>query len=173
MFRPLKTILFATNLSENSQHAYNYAAVMALQFQATIILLHVIEKSSDYIEGRLRVFLGEAQWQKLQQSRQRDVRTVLIGKKSVSKKIREALTMSCDQLGIDNDSCDFLSKEIVISDGDVINDIIETAKKYSCDLIVMGAHDGFLSNNTIGATIKAVMRHSRRPVLVVPPIEDN
>lgn len=173
MFKPLKTILFPTNLSQNCQQAFNYAAVLAVRFQATIILLHVIEKSSDHIEGRLRVLLGEAQWHKLQESRERDVRTVLIGKKSVSKMIREALTRFCNQVGIDDDSCGFLSREIVISDGDVINDIIETTKKYNCDLIIMGAHEGFLSTNTIGSTIKAVMRHSRRPVLVVPPLEDN
>ena len=172
MFKPIRTILFATNLSDNCEKAFNYAAAIATRFQATIILLHVIERSSDYIEGRLRVLLGEALWLKIQESKEHDVRKVLIGKKSVSKMIREALTRFCDQVGIDDASCSFESREIVITDGDVFDDIIKTAKKNKCDLIIMGAHEGFLSNNTIGSTIKAVMRHSKLPVLVVPPVED-
>lgn len=166
-----KTILFATNLSENCQQAFNCAAIIAVRFQATIILVHVIEKPTDYIEGRLRVLLGEVQWLNLQKSKENNAKSSLLAKKSVSKMVKEALTQFCDQVGIADASWGYQSRAVIIAEGDVVDDIIKTTKHYNCDLIIMGAHQGFLSNNTIGSTIKDVMKHSKRPAMVIPPLE--
>ncbi len=59
MLKPLDTILFATNLNENCRDAFDFTAVLATQFQAKIVLLHVLEKMPDYIEGRLQGMLGK------------------------------------------------------------------------------------------------------------------
>lgn len=40
----IEKILFATDLSENAEHAFTYAAAMAEAFEARITVLHVIEK---------------------------------------------------------------------------------------------------------------------------------
>lgn len=172
MIRPVNAILFATNLSESCRQAFDFAAAMATRFQATIVLLHVMEKMPDYVEGRLKGLLGKEQWDSMQNAQERNAQAALIGKKSSNKLIREALTEFCSQAGIDDASCGYHSREIVISSGDVVEDILENAKTYDCDLIIMGTREGFLSKNTLGATIKAVMRRSRIPVMVVPPSED-
>jgi nucleotide-binding universal stress UspA family protein len=172
MFRQVNAILFATNLSESCRQAFDFAAAMATRFQATIVLLHVMEKMPDYVEGRLKGLLGKEQWASMQNAQERNAQEALIGKKSSNKLIREALTEFCSQAGIDDASCGYHSREIVISSGDVVEDILENAKTYDCDLIVMGTREGFLSKNTLGATIKSVMRRSRIPVMVVPPSED-
>ena len=52
MLKPLKAILFATNLSENCRDAFDFAASLATRYQATLVLLHVMEKMPDYVEGR-------------------------------------------------------------------------------------------------------------------------
>ena len=44
MHKGIKTILFATKLNQESVTAFNLAAKLALQFQARLIILHVIEK---------------------------------------------------------------------------------------------------------------------------------
>jgi nucleotide-binding universal stress UspA family protein len=172
MFKSVKAILFATNLSESCRQAFDFAAAMATRFQATIVMLHVMEKMPDYVEGRLRGMLGSQQWDEMQSNHERNAQEVLIGKKSSNSVIREALDQFCSQAGIDDASCGYHSREIVISDGDVVDDILKNAKSYDCDLIIMGTREGFLSKNTIGSTIKSVMRQSRIPVMVVPPTEE-
>jgi nucleotide-binding universal stress UspA family protein len=169
MFKPIQSILFATNLSENCLAAFDFAASMATRYQATLVLLHVLEKMPEYIEGRLKGLLGEQQWQELSQTHADNARQVLIGKKSSSKLIREALDKFCIDAGIDDASCGFHSREIVIADGEIVEEIIEQSKKYEADLIILGTRDGFLSDNRIGQTIKSVLRNSKIPVMVVPP----
>ena len=59
---------------------------------------------------------------------------------------------------------------VVVSDGEVIQDIVKYSKDYNCDLIIMGIKEGFLSHNAIGGITKGVIRKSKIPVMVVPPV---
>ncbi len=171
MLKPMKTILFATNLSENCKAGFEFAASMATRYQATLILLHVLEKMPDYITGRLKGLLGEKQWAEMAQRHADNAREALIAKKSSSKLVREALNQFCINAGIDDSSCGYHSREIVVVNGEIIEEIINQTNKYNADLIVLGSRDGFLSDNRIGQTIKSVMRKAHIPVLVVPPHE--
>ncbi|MEE4358817.1 MAG: universal stress protein [Desulfococcaceae bacterium] len=169
MFKTIKSIVFATNLSENCKPAFDFAASMATRYQAAIVLLHVIEKIPDYAESRLQGMLGKEKWEKIEKSHIDEARNTLIGKKSSSKLIRSALEQFCTDVGIDDDSCGYQSREIVVCDGEIIDNILKKAKEYHADLIIMGARRGFLKDNSIGATIKGVLRKSKIPVMVVPP----
>ena len=169
MFKPIKTILFATNLSETCRQAFEYAAVLATRFQAKIVLLHVMERVPKSVEGQLKAMIGDERWQEMVESQASDARQVLIGKKSSDAIIRKALMHFSTEAGIDDAGCGYTSREIVVSDGDVVDDVIRYSEKHNCDIIVLGTREGFLSTNTIGPTIKSIMRKSRIPVLVVPP----
>ena len=61
------------------------------------------------------------------------------------------------------------SREIVVTDGDLIDEIIEQSKNYKCDMIIMGAREGLIRETAISHIIKGVLHHSRIPVIVVPP----
>lgn len=167
--KPVTSILFATNLTENCRPAFEFAASMATRYQATLVLLHVLEKIPDYVEARLRGMLGDEKWKEYTAAHEKTARDTLIAKKSDSKMIREVLENFCAEAGIDDDACGYHSREIVLTDGEVVEDIITQARNYQCDLIVMGAHQGFLTGTSVGATIKNVLRGSKMPVLVVPP----
>ncbi len=169
MFKPIQSILFATNLSENCRAAFDLAASMATRYQATLVLLHVVEKMPEYVEGRLKGLLGEKQWQDITAAHADTARQALIGKKSSNKLIREALDRFCIDAGIDDDSCGYHSREIVVADGEIVAEIIAQSKKSKADIIILGTRDGFLSDNRIGPTVKNVMRESKIPVMVVPP----
>lgn len=171
MFKPIKSILFATNLSQSCMPAFEMAASMATRYQATLVLLHVLERVPDYVESRLRGMLGEKNYDELVQKNSENARQALIGKKSSSSLIRDALDQFCTDAGIDDASCGYQSREIVVAEGDLVDEIITLAKKHTCDLIVLGAREGFISDNSIGHTIKAVMRHSKVPVMMVPPFD--
>lgn len=168
MFKGINTILFTTNLTRNCIPAFDVAVFLALRFQAKIVLLHVLEKVPDYVGGRLEGLLGEKQWKEMIQTYENEARQTLIGKKSSSKLIRKALEHFCTEAGIDDKACGYQSREVVIDEGEIAETIIQNAKKYDCDLILMGAHEGLIAKNTVGATIKSVMRKSAVPVMVVP-----
>ena len=167
----MKTILFATNLAENCRPAFELAASMATRYQATLVLLHVLEKMPEYIPGRLKGLLGEKEWDEMAGRHANNAREALIAKKSSSKLIKDALDQFCVNAGIDDASCGYHSREIVVADGEIIEEIIDQAKNYDADLIVLGSRDGFLTDNRIGQTIKSVMRKAHVPVMVVPPHE--
>lgn len=170
MIKSVNTILFATNLSQECMAAFDLAAAIATRFKATLVLLHVMEKMPDYIESRLKGMLGEEEWKKTIESQVSGARQQLIGKKSSNTMIQTALSQFCSDAGIDDDACGYHSREIVVTDGEVIQDILECSRSYKCDLIIMGASSGFLSTNTIGPVIKGVMRKSKIPVMMVPPV---
>jgi nucleotide-binding universal stress UspA family protein len=167
--KPLTSILFATNLTENCRPAFDFAASLATRYQATLVLLHVLEKIPDSVEVRLRGMLGDEKWNEYTAAHEKTARETLISKKSDNKMIREALEQFCAEAGIDDAACGYHSREIVLTDGEVVDDIITQAQNYNCDLIVMGAHQGFITGTSVGATIKHVLHGSKKPVLVVPP----
>lgn len=172
MLKRVKTILFATNLTRNSVPAFEAAVMLALTFQARIVLLHVLEKVPDYIEGRLAGLLGEDQYDQMMQAYQSEVRQKLIGKRSSSKLVRRALEHFCIEAGMDNASSGYQSREIVVADsGDVAERIIEHAIAQDSDLIILGAREGMFTKQSIGPTVKSVLRKSKIPVLVVPYVE--
>lgn len=171
MVKSAKKILFATNLSHNCMAAFEYAAAIATRFQATLVLLHVVDKVPEYVESRLRGLLGKERYQETIDAHVSSARQQLIGKKSSNTMIQAALAQFCSDAGIDDDVCGYHSREIVLTDGEVIDDILNTAKAYKCDMIVMGTKEGFLSNNSIGSIIKGVMRKTKVAVMVVPPVE--
>jgi len=171
MFKPISSILFATNLTDNCKPAFEYAASLATRYQATLVFLHVIEKMPGYVEGRLRAMLGEKQWREMAEAHEDNARQTLIGKKSDSRLIREALEKFCIEAGIDDTTCGYHSREIVVADGEIIDEILKNSEKFECDAIIMGARQGYISKGTaIGPHIKGVLRQSKIPVTIVPPV---
>lgn len=171
MSNPVHAILFATNLSEDCKQAFNFVVTMAARCQAKIVILHVVEKPSDYVEGRLSSLLGEEEYDHMLKSKKLGAKEILIGKRRKSKIITEALSTLCEQAKIDNETKGFNPLEIVVSEGDIVDNINKAAEKYECNIIVMGTHKGFLSHDKIGNRIKSVIRQSKRAVMIVPPVE--
>ena len=173
MIQRVKTILFTSNLSENSRHAFNYAAMLTTEFNAKIVLLHVVEKMPETVESRMRGLFGDSHWEEILNSHMKDAHQMLVGKVTSKQMIRAALSQFCDEAGIDSGECGYVEREIVIKSGDVVDEILEQSKTQKCDMIVMGAGKGFLSDTSIGPVIKSVMKRSRIPVMVVPPPEES
>ena len=169
MFKTIKSILFTTDLSERCIPAFDFAVSLATRYQATIVLLHVTEKIPDYIESRLKGMFGENEFEKIAEEHEKNVQETLIAKRSSNKLIHAALEQFCNNAGIDDDSCGYHSREIVVIKGDVVDEIINQSKKFECDIIILAGQKGFLTKRKIGSTIKEVLRRSDIPVIVVPP----
>lgn len=164
MIKSIKSILFATDLTDDCKPALEFTIALATRFQATIFMLHVIEKIPDSV----RCLIGTYEWESMVSAHRNSAHKSLLGKKSSMIEMREAINNFCKLEDIDESSYNFKSSEIIITDGVVIDDIIENAEKNKCDLIVLGCHRNVLGKSSIGSTIKSVMKNSRIAVTVVP-----
>ena len=167
MLKPIDVILFATDLTPGCQQAYEFAVAMAIRNKALLYILYIVADIPESIESRLRTLVGRHQWRDLMQTKKEDVHKSLTGKRT-SSQVLEDIQNFCQKVGMDTDSCAFHSREIIISAGDVAETIIENAKENECDIIVMGAHNGMISRNSVGDSIKTVLKLSPIPVTVVP-----
>lgn len=171
MIKPIRSILFATDLTPNCQAALDFTMSQATRFKATVYLLHVIEQLPEHMNERLKDLLGTHEWDKMVNSHQEVAHKSMVGKTSTNTVVRQAIQNFCKEEGIDNEAYDVQSREIIISDGDIIEDILEKAEKNGCDLIVLGGHKNIFSKTAVGSTIKGVLKNSSIPVTVVPSTE--
>lgn len=172
MLKGIKTILFTSNLSATSRVTFSHAAILATQLKAKIVLLHVIEKLPENYESRLMGLFGSAKWHEVLLQHKEEARHALVGKVSHKQMIRSALSQFCREADIDNDQCALPGNEIVVTEGEVVDEILRQATEHSCDLIIMGAGKGLLSGTSVGHNIKSVLKKSKIPTLVVPCDQD-
>jgi len=168
MSQGIKTILFTSNLSDTCRIAFSYTAVLAAQLQAKIVLLHVIEKLPENYESRVMGLFGSKKWHEVLSQHKEEARHALIGKVSPKQMVRTALSEFCREAGMTNDGYTTLQSEIVVTEGDVVEEILRQAEEHSCDLIIMGAGKGLLSGISVGNNIKSVLKKANIPTLVVP-----
>ncbi|MBF0230282.1 MAG: universal stress protein [Desulfamplus sp.] len=170
MVRDIKKILFATDLSNNCRHAFTYAASLSSKYCGGITLLHVMESLPDSVDAMITGFIGKERWETLHKQHENDARMTLIGKKNNQTMIHEAIdAFSKDVRTIDSD---YTVDKILVKDGHVVDTIIYTALEENCDLIIIGSHKGFFSSNTsLGQVAKGVLKQSKIPVMVIPPVE--
>lgn len=137
----LKRILVPTDFSATSRKAICYAASLAKQFNAEIILLHVVQPVTpppslvmlmpDTFDGALR----EAAAKRLAEWRRE------IAVPTVKANVRE---------------------------GPAYDEIVRAAEETNTDLIIISTHGhGRLARMLIGSTTERVVRHAPCPVLVV------
>lgn len=168
MLKPIKSILFATDLSSNCQEALDFTIAIATRFKATICMLYVIEKLPELVDERVKNLVGVHQWEEMIDTHKMSAHKSLLGKTSTNAMVRKAIHDFCKQEGIDDEACDIQSREIIISHGDVVEAILHNAEKNKCDLIVLGGHKNLFSKTSVGSTTKNVLRKSKIPVTVVP-----
>ncbi|MFZ7126453.1 MAG: universal stress protein [Desulfobacterales bacterium] len=170
MSKTIHSILFASDLTENCQTAFEMAFSLAENYKAKLILLHVIEKKlRKDIEDLIESAVGEQKWINLQEKEKQYIQQKLVGKISSESLIHTALREYCHDAGINRIECRIPSYETIVVKGNIIDSILETSVKQKCDIIVLGARKGFLKNNSLGLIVKGVMRQSKIPVIFVPP----
>ena len=163
----IKKILFATDLSESSVYAFSFAASLATRYGAGITLLHVLFNNPDS-DAAVQSVISEDEWKEIRQRHYADVRETLIGKKRDHVIIKEVLETFTENANTASDEGGFVADEILVVKGDPVDQILATADKRNCDIIVMGSHGrGGLVSALIGSTAKKVVRQSKKPVLVI------
>lgn len=164
----IKKILYTTDLSESALHAFAYAASLANLYGATITILHVLTDKPDKELSIVAPYVTESQWAEIKQRNYQKAREALIGKKRDNIAITEVLHTFSDNVKSESDNQPFVTDEILVQRGNPVEQILKTADKRNCDLIVMGSHGhGVIEEALIGSTARRVVRRSKKPVLIV------
>ncbi|MCG8638026.1 MAG: universal stress protein [Desulfobacterales bacterium] len=154
----IKTILYATDLSENARHAFSYAADLADKYSAAITILYVMEPFNQTMEVQVSEMVGPEKWRELKEEK----------KAYLSRQIENRLQEFCREMEAAYDSCRLLAEDIRIEKGSPHEVILEVSDSIEADLIVMGTHGyNILKDAFIGGTARKVVRASRIPVLTV------
>ena len=94
----------------------------------------------------------------------------LIGKRKESDLINVALrTITEDALDSSAEN-PVEDDKIVIKKGDIVEEIIATAMEEECELIILSSHADSPQEAIVSKTIHDVLRHSKVPVIIIPPM---
>jgi nucleotide-binding universal stress UspA family protein len=152
MIPQIKKILYATDLSKNSEYAFYYAVDMAKRTDAEIVILHAIEPISSRAFGTLtdKVYHGQQE--------------------ASIEVIRNRLQKFCEKVEEKNSlACVHLVTKIVVEVGYPAEEILKAADGEGCDLIVLGSHGkGFLQHAFLGCVTRSVLERTRKPVFTIP-----
>lgn len=158
MLPMIKKILYATDLSENSRPAFAHAASLAKQYQAEMIVLHVIEPVNPNVYTQISGAMGEAEWVNLQL----DYETSMVD--SLGTKLRQF----CQDMQMDIQDINMKDENLLIRKGMSVDAILSAASEKDADIIVMGTHGyGMVKDALVGGTARRIVRRSDIPVLVV------
>ena len=158
MIPHIKHLLFPTDLSDSSNHAFNYAASIANRYDASITLLHVLKDERPTSENLVTSVIGESKWKEIFDRR----------KTEVVENLRSRIEKFCDVVREELSSCPFLMEEVIIKIGNPVDKILAEIDRKNYDIVIMGAHGhGAIGGAVMGSVSRRVVRRSETPVLVV------
>lgn len=159
MIPQIKSILYTTDLSDNSTEVFKYAMNSAKQYDAGIIILHVFEPLPTTANAVTLAYLTEEQTNKISEERQA----------YANDRIQKQLKIFCEKELENDPECADRVKSIELCEGFPPDVILMKADEFNCDVIVMGTHGkGIISSTFLGSTSKRVLRRTRKPVFIIP-----
>ncbi len=143
--KKFKIILFATDFSESSDYAFQYAHSMAKEGNAHLVIVHVINEPVD-LRG---FYVPHISFDKLEEEIEEGAQKMM--EKFCRTHIR-----------------DYDDYETFILPGIPYDEVIKKAVEVSADVIVMGTHGRTgLDHVLFGSTAEKIVRKSPIPVLTV------
>ena len=140
-----KTILFATDFSESSEHAFQYALSLAQKFESRLVIIHVINEPVD-LRG---FYVPHISFDKLEEEIEQG-----------AQKLMEKFCRTHGQ------AYPYLETSVV--PGIPYDEIIKKGVELSADLIVVGTHGRTgLDHVLFGSTAEKVVRKSPVPVMTI------
>jgi nucleotide-binding universal stress UspA family protein len=139
-------ILYATDFSESSEHAFKYALSLAQKFQSRLIILHVINEPVD-----LRGFYVPH-----------------VSFENLEKEIEEGAQKMMEKFCASHIGADFTDYETDIVTGIPYEEILRRADKEQVSFIVLGTQGrSGIDHLLFGSTAERVVRKATAPVVTV------
>lgn len=168
MIPKIKKILYATDLSENSGFAFRYAVDSAVQHDAELHILHVLEVRylpllvSDVAETTPE---GMRSLEKLKKIQRQDLERKRQAKENIQKKLEDF----CKRELQGDPGLVKRMANVEIVEGDPAAQILRKAEELPADQLIMGTHGkGRLVHTFLGSVAESVLHRIKIPVLIIP-----
>jgi len=159
MIPQIRKILYATDLSKNSVYAFRYATKMAEEYDAAIIILHVIEPIPPMAKRDMKIYVDEAKWEE----------KIKYEQDLAIERIKKRLQEFCKQETQEAPQCLARVTNILVRPGYPVEEILKAAGEEDCSMIALGTHGkGFLKQTFLGSVARSVLERADRPVFIVP-----
>jgi len=159
MLPSIKSILLATDLSDNATEAFKHAVMLSRTDNAKIYLLHVIGEVDTSVRTYVAAVMGEGNLAQLE----------TVHEETARENIRKVIDDFTQKELADNPEDFKRIAGIEIEHGRPEAKIVETADKLDVDLIVMATHSkGAIEHTFLGSVTEKVLRITKRPVYVIP-----
>jgi nucleotide-binding universal stress UspA family protein len=154
-----KTILYATDLTPNSEYAFKHAMLLARKSAAKVYILHVVPEVDASFRSYVTSMIGEGKLESFESDHEKQARATLEERlKEFTKK--ELADFPDDLKNIQN---------VDVVHGNAVAEILKKADTLDADVVVMGTHGkGVLAHTFLGSVAEKVLQKSKRPVFVIP-----
>lgn len=151
----MKKVLIALDWNPTAQKVAETGYLMAKAMKAEIMLLHVIADQVFYSSAEYSPIMGFNGFMETAEFQLNSI-------ESLKKASQKYLDKSKLHLGDK-------SIQTIVKEGDFADSIIETAKEFKADIIVMGSHSRkWLENIVMGSVTEKVLRHTNIPLFIIP-----
>ena len=157
MLPKIETILYTSNLGPGAPYVFQYALALARQHQAKIVAVHAMEPLSAFAQSLVEQYISHASSEEMHGKAREAV------KAGLKERIEKLCTKECDNAT----SCENAVSAIQVVEGYPDQVILDVAKEYSADLIIMGTYSHNIVSKVMGSTTRRVLNHASQPVLVV------
>jgi len=153
------SLLYATDLSENSALAFRHAVSLARAYDASIQILHVMPAFGPAMENDIAAAIGEEAFLQLEKENQ----------EALLEKIRQQVEAFADEELQNHPEDRARISGIEVHYGRPAATILERVEQLDPDLIICGTHGkGLIQHALLGSVAEKVLRKSTRPVMVIP-----
>ena len=157
----ISTILYATDLGENTRPVFRQAIHQARAHGATIIMIHVVEPLSETARSVLAAYMPEASIEKTQEN----------GMKNILADMKKRIKKYYDEECLGQATGTIPLKEMIVVTGRPSEQILTAAETYKVDMIVMGqSSKKVLGSKVMGSSARRVARLTKVPLLIIPNI---
>jgi nucleotide-binding universal stress UspA family protein len=159
MIPKYNTILYATDLTVNADHAFRHAICLARCHGAKIQVLHVLPEVEPAMLNYISTVMGADKLANFE----------LEHKDEIAEQIRQRLHQFAEEELADHLEDLERIAGIEVHHGNAVARILEVSDRIEADLIVVGSHGkGRLKYAFLGSVAEKLLRMSHRPVLIVP-----
>ena len=151
----VKNILYTTSLGKHTRPVFRHVVKLARLYQAKVIMLHVVEPIGEMGHALIENYVPEALIKTIHDE----------GIDHIKQTMKQRVIRFYDEELSAIEGVDGLTIEQVVAEGNHTDAIVDTAKQYDADLIVMGSHN---SLGRSSGTTRSVIKYAKRPVMVVP-----
>ncbi len=154
----ISTILYATDLGEQTRPVFRHALALAKLYDAKIIMLHVVEPVGETAKAVISAYISQDFSEAMLKESMKDL---LVRMKD---RLRRFFEEECEEEKI----CSSV-KELIVVAGKPSEEILRVSEEEKADMIIVGKSTRTVRGlRVMGSTARRVSRIAMVPVLIIP-----